>query len=235
MAIHLKNEVKVGLFTIVGIVILIYFVFSIADVRLFAQTYNIKIIFGFANGIKISSPVRLAGVDVGDVKAINIRFNKNSGKNEVTVLARVRNDAIIPTNSKVWINTLGLLGEKYIEIIPGLDYKNVLKPGQIIVGEDPIPMQQITELGREIAMKLKNSIDGINNIILSEENKSRFSEVLKNLEEATTSLNQIMNKVNGGSGTVGKFLTDETIYTDTKEFITDLKQNPWKLMRKPQE
>lgn len=232
MAIHFKNEVKVGLFTLVGIVIFVYFVFSIADVKLFAQTYDIKIVFGFANGIKISSPVRLAGVDVGDVKAIKVRFNKNNGKNEVMVSARVRNDAIIPLNSKVWINTLGLLGEKYIEIIPGLDYKNVLKPGETIVGEDPIPMQEITELGREIAMKLKNSIDGINNIILSEENKSKFSQVLRNLEEATNSLNEIMNKVNSGSGTAGKFLTDETLYTDTKEFISDIKQHPWKLMRK---
>ncbi|MEW6008975.1 MAG: MlaD family protein [Candidatus Omnitrophota bacterium] len=235
MAIHLKNEIKVGLFTLIGIIIFIYFVFSIADVKLFAKTYDIRILFGFANGIKISSPVRLAGVDVGDVKAIKIRFNKNTGKNEVVVSARVKHDAIIPTNSKVWINTLGLLGEKYIEIIPGLDYRSVLKPGETIVGEDPIPMQEITELGREIAVKLKNSIDGINNIILSEENKSRFSGVLKNLEEATTSLNEIMNKVNNGSGTAGKFLTDETLYTDTKEFIMDLKQHPWKLMRKPKE
>jgi phospholipid/cholesterol/gamma-HCH transport system substrate-binding protein len=230
-----KNEIKVGLFAFVGIIIVVYFVFSIADVKLFAKTNDIKIIFGFANGVKMSSPVRLAGVDIGEVKGISIRFNKNTGKNEVLISARVKSDTTIPRDSKVWINTLGLLGEKYIEIIPGVNYSDLVKPDEIIVGEDPIPMQEITELGRDIAIKLRESITSINNIILSEQNKEKFGQVLKNLEEATTSLNAIMNKINSGDGTAGKFLTDEAIYSDTKELIADIKAHPWKLLRKPQE
>lgn len=235
MEIHFKNEVKVGLFALLGIALFIFFIFSITDVKLFAKNYDLKIMFGFANGVKMSSPVRLAGVDVGEVKGIAVKFNKASGKNEVLVSARVRDNTLIPRDSKIWINTLGLLGEKYIEIIPGVNYSDLVKPGQVIVGEDPIPMQQITELGRDIAMKLRESIVGINNIILSEQNKEKYNQVLKNLEQATTSLNEIMNKINSGTGTAGKFLTDETVYTETKEFIADIKAHPWKLMRKPQE
>jgi phospholipid/cholesterol/gamma-HCH transport system substrate-binding protein len=235
MDLTLKNEVKVGIFTIVGLIILIFFVFSISDFKFFARTNNINIIFGFANGVKMSSPVRLAGVDIGEVKGISVGFNKNTGKNEVNILARVNGDVIIPKDSKVWINTLGLLGEKYIEIIPGMDYKNVLKQGSKIRGEDPIPIQEITELGRQIAMKLKDSIDGLNSILLSEQSKKSFTRVIENLEQASTQLNEIMNKINTGNGSVGKLINDQGIYDDTKEFIADIKQHPWKLMRKGQE
>lgn len=234
MGIKFKNEIKVGLFSLVGIIIFIIFVFSITDVKLFAKSQDIKVVFGFANGVKVSSPVRLAGVDVGEVKKILVRYDKKAGKNEVIVLARVSNKTVIPRDSEVWINTLGLLGEKYIEIIPGIDYDNSLRPGETIVGKDPIPMQEITEIGREIALKLRNSIDGINNI-LDKENQEAFSQVLQNLQEASASLSEIMGKINAGGGTAGKFITDEAIYTDTKEFIADIKKHPWKLMRKPED
>ncbi|MBU2540628.1 MAG: MCE family protein [Candidatus Omnitrophica bacterium] len=235
MGLKFKNEIKVGIFSLVGVIIFVVFVFSIGDIKLFTKSKDVKIVFGFANGVKISSPVRLAGVDVGQVRKISVRFNRQTQKNEVEVLARVTDSTIIPQDSKVWINTLGLLGEKYIEIIPGLDYAHLFKPGETIIGKDPIPMQEITELGREIALKLRESIDAINNFILNEKNKEAYNQVLENLEEASKSLSEIMEKINSGDGTAGKFISDEAIYTDTKEFIEDIKKHPWKLMRKPQE
>lgn len=235
MNLNLKNEVKVGLFTIIGIIIFIIFVFSISDIKLFAKSRYIYITFGFANGVKISSPVRLAGVDIGEVKKINVGFNNKTGKNEVLVYARISADARIPQDSRVWINTLGLLGEKYIEIIPGKDYANVLADGSRIAGEDPIPMQEITELGRQIAMKLKDSIDGLNSLLLNDQTKKSFSQVITNLEQASMSLNEIMNKINSGNGAAGKLINDESLYTDTKELIADIKTHPWKLLRRPQE
>lgn len=235
MKLSIKNEVKVGIFTIIGIIIFIIFVFSITDMKFFAKSKAIYFTFGFANGVKISSPVRLAGVDIGEVKGINVTFNKNTGKNEVLVHARVNSEAIIPKDSKVWINTLGLLGEKYIEIIPGKDYTNVMQEGSTITGEDPIPIQEITELGRQIAVKLKESIDGLNSLILNEKTKKEFSQVITNLEQASTSLNEIMTKINSGSGAAGKLLNDETIYTDAKELMADIKKHPWKLLRRPEE
>lgn len=234
MKMKFTNEIKVGLFFMVAVAIFVIFVFSIADIRLFARTQDINIIFGFGDGVKISSPVRLAGVDVGDVKKVRVRFNEREVKNEVVILARVASSTVIPRDSRVLINTLGLLGEKYIEIIPGIDYDNVLKDGESIRGEDPIPMQDITKLGREIALKLDASIEGINSFILNEKNKNAFGQVLQNLDEASAALSEIMNKINRGDGTAGKFITDEAIYTDTKEFIADIKKHPWKLIRKPE-
>ncbi len=235
MQLKITNEMKVGLFTLGGIVIFVIFVFSIADIKLFAKSKDVKIIFGFANGVKISSPVRLAGIDVGQVRKTSVRFNEKTRKNEVEILARVGISTVIPRDSIVWINTLGLLGEKYIEIIPGVDYVHTLKPGDTIIGKDPIPMQEITELGRDIALKLKDSIEAINDFILNEKNREAYTEVLKNLEAASKSLSEIMEKVKSGDGSAGKFISDEAIYTDTKEFLEDIKKNPWKLMRKPEE
>jgi hypothetical protein len=56
------------------------------------------------------------------------------------------------------VNTLGLLGEKYIEIMPGKDYSNFLAPKQTLVGVDPIPMQEVSVLAKGIAQNLNEGL-----------------------------------------------------------------------------
>ena len=139
-------ELKVGIFIAVGIVIFFLVVFSIGDVYLIKKGYHINALFGFANGIRESAPVRLAGVNVGQVDKIDIYFDEKSGKSKVRILAWVKSDDIrIEKDSKVVINTLGLLGEKYLEIFPGGDTENYLKNGDEIVGHDPISTEHLTE------------------------------------------------------------------------------------------
>ena len=64
----------------------------------------------------------------------------------------------MPADSTVWVNTLGLLGEKYIEIMPGKDYSNIIAPKQTLVGVDPIPMQEVSVLARDIGKHLDESL-----------------------------------------------------------------------------
>ena len=69
-----KLEFKVGLFVIVAFICLAAFVFSVTDSSVFAKGKTLKVVFSFANGLKKSAPVRIAGVDEGIVKDINLFF-----------------------------------------------------------------------------------------------------------------------------------------------------------------
>lgn len=132
-------ELKVGIFIAVGILLFFMIVFSIGDVYFIRRGYHIKILFNFASGITESAPVRLAGVNVGQVDKIEVFYDENEKKTKVRLVAWINDDEIkIERDSMALINTLGLLGEKYLEILPGQEADDFLKPDEEIIGRDPI-------------------------------------------------------------------------------------------------
>ncbi|MFH0913111.1 MAG: MlaD family protein [Candidatus Omnitrophota bacterium] len=160
-----KLELKVGIFVFAGLLILTIFVLSIGDFRTMASTYEVNFIFNFANGVKIGAPVRFSGVDVGQIKEIKFITAVDDPKPKVQIVGQVRKEVKIPLDSSIWVNTLGLLGEKYIEIMPGDDYSQFVIPKQSLEGVDPMPMQEMTVLAKNIAQHLD---DGLLKIINKE-------------------------------------------------------------------
>lgn len=229
MAHRAKVEARVGIFVFIALAILVYFVWHIGDFNLFISGYDLKVVFGFANGLKINAPVRVAGVDAGEVRNIRIFYDLQTQKTRVEVSFWVKNDTKIPRDSQVMINTLGLLGEKYLEVIPGSNYADLFRNGDILLGEDPVSMEEIGNLGRKIATKLEISLEAINKLVNDDQLRLSLKQAADNLGQLTDKLNLILNKINSGEGTLGKFVYDETLYQDLEALVADLKEHPWKL------
>src|SRR5471030_984173 len=114
-------ELKVGAFVLMAALALTFFIISISDLSLFEKGHHIQVVFGFASGLREAAPVRLAGVEVGLVKKMQVFLDESDGrKTKVRVNVWIKDDMGIPADSKVTINQLGILGEKYLEIIPGV-------------------------------------------------------------------------------------------------------------------
>ena len=158
-----KLELKVGVFVFIGLIILVTFVLSIGGFKTWASGYKINFIFSFVNGAKLGAPVRFAGVDVGEVKDIKFFYVPGECKTKVQMVCWVKKQIKIPLDSTIWVNTLGLLGEKYIEIMPGKDYSQCLLPNHSLDGIDPIPMHEVFRLGKKIAENLDESMVKIMN------------------------------------------------------------------------
>lgn len=232
MAVESNLELKVGTFVIVALILLSIFVFMISDISFFKPGWHLKIIFGFADGVKIAAPVRVAGVDMGKVKEIKMFYDTKEKKTVIEVMVWLKSDAKVPVDSKSWVNQLGLLGEKYVEIIPGKNYTSYLKDGDQLVGEDSISMRELGELGRKIAAKLDESITGLNEVFKDETTRTSLKDLVTNLRGTTESLNTIFAKIKNGEGTIGKLLYEDTIYKDLEGLTSDLRAHPWKLLRK---
>ena len=200
----LEFDIKIGLFIFIGLVILTVVTFSINDF-FFKPGYNILVELGFANGIQQSAPVRLAGISVGEVKEAGV-FKDDGGKTMVRLKLWLTNDAKVEEDSQVIINTLGLIGEKYVEIIPGTPGSTLVSNGGVMKGHDSVSVEQITKKGYEIALKLEGAIE---------------------------SMDEILAQVKSGHGTVGKLIYDETIYNEAESMVKDLKAHPWKLLGGP--
>jgi len=184
-----KNfELKVGIFILIGIAVLFLIVFSIGDVNLSKTGYRIKVLFGFAGGIGPSAPVRLAGVGVGQVQGIRIIRDEQAKTTKAEITVWINDGAKVEEDSVVTINTLGLLGEKYLEIFPGTSGKAVLKNNDVITGKDPVPMEKITENLANLSESIKTIVDKIKNGEGTVGKLLMDDSVYKNLEEFTADI-----------------------------------------------
>jgi len=156
-------ELKVGVFTLIGIIILFVIVFSIGDIHIIKPGYHIKVRFNFASGIGPSAPVRLAGVGIGQVDGIRVFHDEKDKRTKVELKAWIQDGTRIEEDAETTINTLGLLGEKYLEISPGTPGKNFLKDNAVITGHDPVPMEKITENLYKLSDSIKVILDRLKN------------------------------------------------------------------------
>ncbi len=199
-------ELKVGVFILIGIVILFIIVFSIGDINLSKTGYRIKVLFNFASGIGGSAPVRLAGVGVGQVQGIRVFYDEKAKQTKAELTAWINDQTKIEEDARITINTLGLLGEKYLEIFPGTSGKPCLKNNATVIGQDPVPMEKVTE---NLA-KLSDSVT-----VIVERLRKGEGTVGKLLAE-----DDVYNDL---KATAANF----------KAFSEDIRKYPWKLLARP--
>ncbi|HSX20716.1 MAG TPA: outer membrane lipid asymmetry maintenance protein MlaD [Gammaproteobacteria bacterium] len=129
-----KIEIWVGLFVVLSIAALLMLALQVSGLSNFYSakgSYIVKASFTNIGGLKVRSKVTICGVTVGRV--VNISLEKTeSGEYEALALLAIQNDfAKIPDDSSAKILTAGLLGDNYVEIVPGQS-ENFLKDWSLI-------------------------------------------------------------------------------------------------------
>ncbi len=158
-----KMELRLGIFVFVGLTILVVAILSVGGVKTWASGYQVNFMFSFINGVKKGAPVRFAGLDVGQVKTIKFFYDAKEAKTKIRITCWVDNDVKIPMDSVVWVNTLGLLGEKYIEIMPGVNYDKCLLANGELAGEDPVAMNDVFKVAKNVVDNLDTGVNRILN------------------------------------------------------------------------
>lgn len=238
------REVKVGLFVFIAFMLLAVMVFSISDfyTTQAQYTYPLRVRFSFVNGIDVGAPVRVSGVKVGEVRTVRVYRDEARQTLQVEMGIRISRDALLEEDSTAYINTLGFLGEKYLEIIPGTPGARLLSAEEILAGKDSVSTEKLVESGYRAVTQMERAITSFNTLVSDEETRGSFKATLVNSREATAQLtqflaqaNEAMGKLNRGEGTVGKLLTQDDLYRDLKDLTSDLKAHPWKLFFRPKE
>lgn len=111
-------EFFVGLFVAAGLVAFFMLAMKVSNLSLVTQedTYSVTAKFQNIGGLKVRSPVTLAGVTIGRVASIHI----NPQTYEAEVMVRINSQYnYLPQDTSASIYTAGLLGEQYIALEPG--------------------------------------------------------------------------------------------------------------------
>lgn len=256
----IPSELKIGSVIIIASALLAIMILFVGNFRI--EPENLYIIkFKFTRGLVKEAPVRLAGVDVGRVKALKLIEDEKENCTKVEVTISIRKGVKLRHGTIASINSLGLMGEKYVEINPGpAGGEYIASDGTgVIASVDPVQMETLLQMGGDIVKKLQEIITVANEVIATEEMKASLKNSFLNIEKATRDIAVIASDVRYGidrekfketvdnfhsvSDALNKGIREENIETVTqnleiisanlKEFSEDIKKNPWKLLSKP--
>jgi len=131
-------ELGVGLFVLAGILSLAYLSFRMGDLELFGKKgYEVQAIFADSGGIRSGAGVAIAGVQVGKVQQVVL------DDYQARIVITLPIDVQLPKDSIAAIKTRGVIGEKYIEILPGGDEEMIGSGGRIAETQPAIDVEEL--------------------------------------------------------------------------------------------
>lgn len=186
----MSPEAKVGLFVLLGIILLVYMSLRLGGIKFGrAEGYTLFVDFNSAAGLDPNAPVRVAGVEVGRVKKITLKDNMAHLEMEI------RPDVKIGRDFTAVLTTKGLLGEKYLELVPGSPGAPPLKEGDVITRTTSYAdMDKLITILSDVSADIKEVTESLSNVLGGEEGEQTVSNIVKNIEELTFSLNRIVSK-----------------------------------------
>lgn len=154
----MKSLVKVGVFATLCFIVLAVLIWQIEDLNPFrVQGQRLDAVFKSVAGLDDKASVRIAGVRVGRVDGVGLE-----GRQARITLAL---DKPLPLTqgTTARIASLGMLGEKYVELVPGPPNAPPLPPNAVLIGTTPPgfdeAIEKINNIGSSI-QQLTGSLAG---------------------------------------------------------------------------
>lgn len=238
----MKQETKVGIFTIIGVALFGFSLYFLGGISV-TKSYDLNIKFQDVSGLPLKAAVKLAGVEVGRVKKIKIE------NGQVIVVAELNEDVRLHQGARFSVVMTGIIGSKYLRVVQGPVGAALIEPGAYVEGTDEIPMDVMIA---QTMGSIKEFVDSVNNngqmgtqlnqtmveIRQLSANLNQMVAALRpyittsvqNLDAASAHLTELMAKadallegINKGEGVIGGLMKDETMKDDVKQSLTDLK------------
>lgn len=201
------SEFKVGLFLILALLGLFYLTYSTGKLNIKKSGYYIYAVFDEVAGLDLKAPVMLNGLEVGKVD--EIKFSYDNDKTQIILKMFIDSQAKIRENPTISIKTLGLMGEKYIQI-SSTEGENFINPEDTITGKPYLDLDALIEqaqsISEEISQQINKLLSTVNTTL--EDNQDSITKIIKNLETSSDNF---------------------------EEFSDDIKRHPWKLLFKTKE
>ncbi len=180
------TELRVGLFVLVGLFIAAVAIFYVTGGRILGPKYRLITYLPDVEGLGTGAPVQLDGVEIGNVQAISLTPHATDRMHNITLVLRIdtRYQEQIRTDSEAKLETQGLLGDRYVTIKRGLT-GTPLPANGVIPGAEEAAMKQLVERG---------------------------ADLLQNLGTLTEDIREVVQQVQKGKGTIGKLMTDASLY-----------------------
>jgi len=205
-------EFKVGLLILVSSAILVSFIFVLGNFSL-RSGFTIDVDYDYVGSLQPGAPVKLSGIKIGKVQAVELFGGKQDERIGQRVQVRVtawvedRVGDAIRSDAEFFINTAGVLGEQYLEIVPGKDWTHPPLPRGAVV-HDPHLVHDPPRTDLVVA-RLYEVLDGVSSVL--RDDRDAIKHLLANGASAVAEVNQLLvdnraqlGQLIGGAGELAK-------------------------------
>ena len=186
-------EYKVGLLIVASTAILLGFIFILGNYSL-SPGFTIRVDYDYVGSLAAGAPVKLSGIKVGKVTAVDlwggVQDPEAGGQRvQVRVTAWVEDRAhdAIRSDAEFFINTAGVLGEQYLEIVPGKDWSRPPLASGAIVHDAHVHDPPRTDL---VVARLYEVLDGVSGVL--RDDRDEIKHLLSNGASAVAEVNQLL-------------------------------------------
>ena len=227
-----NRVVAVGIFVVFGVLLFGVGLFFIGDRRMmFSDTFEVYAEFASVAALQNGAIVRVGGMDAGEVREIHVPAGP-SGRFRVKMRVREDLHQLLRVDSVASIQNDGLVGNKFVQVEVGSDPSPVVPPGGTIRSEEPFDLAvmlkkmnatidlvtaTITQLQRGVndALASITATAGTAQSLMTD-TASDLRSISASTQKVAEDLNVIVAGVRQGRGTVGKLVTDDSLYTSVK-------------------
>lgn len=179
---NISTEAKVGSVSLIACMLLAYMMIHLGNFTFGDKGYPVQAVFRQVNGLKEGNMVRYAGVDVGRVKEVGVL------PQGVQVTMMLDMGVKIPEGSKFIIGADGLMGEKYINIIPAAYSGGYLEPHAKVRGEEIQGLDELIASSDQVLREVHELVKSLNEVIGDEQVKAAMKHSILNAREITDNL-----------------------------------------------
>ncbi|MFO1458606.1 MAG: MlaD family protein [Verrucomicrobiota bacterium] len=212
-------ETRLGLFFAL-VVIAAFIIFELLGGGSFFQRgQEFRAQFNTVKDLKIGDPVKLAGVQVGQVKAVAIRDNR------VEVTLRIDPGTAIRTDSVASIQFTGLMGQNFVSLTFGSEKAPRAATGALLQSREQADLADLMTRLDSVASGVESLTKSFSGEEISKllgpltdfikQNQSNISATLANMNTMTTDMAE-------GRGTFGKLIKDPTLYNEAVSAVTNM-------------
>ncbi len=222
-------QLKVGITVLVASIILAVSIFLITGTGFFGPTIRLKAYFDNAEGLRVGSPVRLQGVDIGNVTQILIVPNRPKDPVEISMKVSTTYKFNLRKDSIASLNTAGALGETYVDIFSGTAKGPEAADGDVLPSEERPGLTEVVRASQTTLQNLDTVLKRFDRIVAAIETgegsigKFIYDPTVFNKVNATlTEVQTMVKEMRQGKGTVGKLIQDDTLYRRAEAAVDKL-------------
>jgi len=218
------TELRVGLFVLVALFVIAVGIFYVTGASFLGPKYKLRTYLPEVAGLSNGAPVRLDGVEIGNVDSIKLtprtagRTPEKSRNIEVVMRLDRHFQNDILNDSTASLVTEGLLGNRYVSVTRGFT-GTPLKENQEVQGTEEKAIKEVVENSADVLANLKALSQDVRDLIAGvQQGRGSLGKLLTD-EQAYNHLNNILAKsdqmvsgIQHGQGTIGKLVTSDEMY-----------------------
>ena len=216
------SQLKVGLTVLAASIILCILILLMSGTGgILTRKITLISFFDNAGGLREGAPVRLQGVDIGNVSGIRVVSDPNRRLTPVEVILKVNTkyQSNLRKDSLTTLSTAGVLGETYIDIDSAQAHGPVAQAGDVLPTRDTPDIQDVVRASQSTLQNLDALEKRVDRILaFVESGQGSIGKVIYDpglydrLNATVGQFQGLVNDVVSGKGSIGKLLVDDELY-----------------------